>query len=129
MTTPQATSRFILVVDDEHLVVETLVEVLTWEGNEVVQARNGEEALELIAQRAPDLLLIDFMMPIMDGLTAIRRLRNEPATTALPIILMTAAPKSIPTDEELYDALLVKPFNVKELRAAMDAVLGPGREH
>jgi CheY-like chemotaxis protein len=57
----------ILVVDDERTIVETIVELLTWDGHSVIAASNGVRALEVIEQQRPDLVLLDFMMPLKDG--------------------------------------------------------------
>lgn len=115
----------ILVVDDERTIVETVVELLTWDGHTLVSASNGMRALDAIAKQVPDLVLLDFMMPLKDGIETLRELRNNPATASLPVILMTAAPMSIPADAPSYNALLVKPFNVQGLREAIQTVLGP----
>jgi len=103
----------ILVVDDEHLIVETLAEVLVWEGHQVTSASTGVAALERVHEEIPDLLLIDFLMPLMDGTTAIRHLRARPETAKLPV------PSSV-GEPILYDVLLVKPFKVAALRAAIE---------
>ena len=115
----------ILVVDDERTIVETVVELLTWDGHTLVSASNGMRALEAIAKQMPDLVLLDFMMPLKDGIETLRVLRADPATASLPVILMTAAPMSIPADAPSYNVLLVKPFNVQGLREAIQTVLGP----
>lgn len=107
--------KLVLVVDDEPLIVDTLAEVLTWDGYEVDRAANGMEALAKIAVRLPDILLTDFMMPVKDGLAMIRELRAAEATANMPIVLMTAAPQ--PGD---YDVLLVKPFKAGALRKALE---------
>ena len=112
----------VLVVDDEQLIAETLVEVLVWDGHEVLTASNGEDALALVDARVPDILVIDFMMPIMDGVEALRELRareRQRGMARVPTILMTAAPSAVPLGEDLFDVLLTKPFNVTALRAAM----------
>ena len=118
----------VLVVDDEQLVAETLVEVLVWDGHEVLTASNGEDALALVDARVPDILVIDFMMPIMDGVEALRELRareRQRGTPRVPTILMTAAPSGVPLGEDLFDVLLTKPFNVTALRAAMTKAFAP----
>lgn len=115
----------ILVVDDEPAIVETVAELLTWEGYTVLTATDGRRALEtLAAGPLPDLLLIDFMMPVKDGIQTLREIRRTPALADLKVILTTAAPLSIPEDAPRYDALLVKPFSVRALRSAIAKVLG-----
>ena len=115
----------ILVVDDEHAIVETIVELLTWDGHSVLAASNGVRALEVLATRKPDVVLLDFMMPLKDGIETLRAMRNDSALASVPVIFMTAAPMSIPTDAPAYELLLVKPFGVEALREALRTVLGP----
>lgn len=117
--------RTILIVDDEPLIIDTLAEILLWDGYEVSRADNGVSALAAIAASMPDVLLIDMMMPIKDGQTTMRELRDGESTKNLPIVLMTAAPQdgAVP----LYDALLVKPFKVAALRTALEQALSARR--
>jgi CheY-like chemotaxis protein len=115
----------ILVVDDERTIVETIVELLTWDGHSVIAASNGVRALEVIEQKRPDLVLLDFMMPLKDGVETLKSIRGKDHLASLPVIFMTAAPMSIPTDAPRYDLLLVKPFSVEVLREAIQTVLGP----
>ena len=115
----------ILVVDDEHAIVETIVELLTWDGHSVLAASNGVLALEVLATRKPDVVLLDFIMPLKDGIETLRAMRNDSALASVPVIFMTAAPMSIPTDAPAYELLLVKPFGVEALREALRTVLGP----
>jgi CheY-like chemotaxis protein len=115
----------ILVVDDERTIVETIVELLTWDGHTVLAASNGARALDLLASKRPDLILLDFMMPLKDGIETLRAIRGQKELATTPVIFMTAAPMSIPVDAPRYDLLLVKPFNVEVLREAIQQVLGP----
>jgi two-component system response regulator VicR len=115
----------ILVVDDERTIVETIVELLEWDGHSVIAASNGVRALEVMAKQRPDLVLLDFMMPLKDGVETLKAIRSAEALASLPVIFMTAAPMSIPKDAPRYDMLLVKPFSVEVLREAIQTVLGP----
>lgn len=116
----------VLVVDDEPAIVETLAELLAWEGYDVLVASDGARALEQLRDHArPDVVILDFMMPVMDGITTLREIRATPELAGLKIILTTAAPASIPKDAPPFESLLVKPFTVKDLRAVMERVLGP----
>ncbi len=115
----------ILVVDDEHTIIETIVELLSWDGHTVVAASNGMRALEVLATRKPDIVLLDFMMPLKDGIETLRAMRADAELSSIPVIFMTAAPMSIPSDPPRYDLLLVKPFSVEILREAIATVLGP----
>ena len=118
----------ILVVDDEHTIVETIVELLTWDGHAVIAASNGVRALEVLATCKADVVLLDFMMPLKDGIETLRAMRSDAELTSVPVIFMTAAPMSIPADAPAYELLLVKPFSVEVLREAIRTVLGPALE-
>ena len=86
----------ILVVDDSSDSREPLVRLLRLQGHGVSSASDGLEALHSVAQNVPDLILLDVMMPHMDGVTFLKTLRSDPALKNLPVILVTAA-----TDERL----------------------------
>jgi CheY-like chemotaxis protein len=113
----------ILVVDDEPAIVETIAELLSWEGHSVVTANDGVQALEELRRgKGIDVLVLDFMMPVKDGIQTLREIRASADLATLKVILTTAAPMSIPKDAPPYDALLVKPFSVDQLRAAIARV-------
>src|SRR5665647_1366835 len=82
--------QLILVVDDQPQNIELLEAYLAPQGYEVVSAANGEEALQKLAQNPVDLILLDVMMPGMDGFEVTRRVRKDPLHRQLPIILVTA---------------------------------------
>jgi DNA-binding response OmpR family regulator len=86
----------ILVVDDDHIVRETVKHVLLESGYQISEATNGLGALESIARTRPDLILLDVMMPDLDGFEVCRRLRADPYSAKLPIIFLTS--KDRPTD-------------------------------
>lgn len=111
----------ILVADDEYSIVETLTDILSWEGYEVVSAANGERALSAVQNAAPDLALIDFMMPVLDGVGLARKLRAQ--FPGVPVIMMTAAPAALPKEPGLWDELLVKPFDLDALLNLVRATL------
>lgn len=100
----------ILVVDDEAAIVETLAEVLLWKGHEVVTASNGELALAAMRQRAPQLVLLDYMMPVRDGLQTLEDMRADPSLAAIPVVLMSAASELAVPGTRRWDAFLHKPF-------------------
>jgi DNA-binding response OmpR family regulator len=116
-------TKTILVVDDEPRYVR-LVEVnLTTEGYTVETAGNGQQAVESVAARQPDLVLLDVMMPIMDGFTACERIREF---STLPIIILTAKGEERDRVRGLdagADDYIVKPFSAQELLARVRAVL------
>jgi CheY-like chemotaxis protein len=113
----------VLVVDDEPDLRFVLRRAFERNGHEVVEAGDGAAALRSVAQSRPDLLVTDIMMPVMDGLELIRRLRAEPTTAAIPIL-------SVSGDWQLAvdaDAVLAKPFAWKELIAVAEGLLKEGR--
>ena len=116
----------ILVVDDVPLNVKLLADSLHVKGYEVVTASSGREALEKITTDAPDLVLLDVMMPEMDGYEVCRALRARPDTQILPVIMVTALD---PHDERIKgleagaDDFLTKPVNQQELMARVKSLL------
>ncbi|HEU0014886.1 MAG TPA: response regulator [Longimicrobium sp.] len=121
-------ARKILLVDDEDDIRE--VAQLSLEmtaGWDVAVARSGPEALAMAAAERPDAILMDVMMPGMDGPTAVRRLREDPATADIPVVLLTA--KTQAADRRRFDELgvagvLGKPFDPMELAAQVAGALG-----
>jgi DNA-binding response OmpR family regulator len=117
----------ILVADDEEDVRELVAYRLTRSGYEVIDAADGEEAFRLASERPPDLMVLDVMMPRLDGYELTRRVRAEESLRAVPVILLTA--RSQETDvgrgfDVGADDYLKKPFNPDELVARVRAVLG-----
>ena len=113
----------ILVVDDEELLVKGIRFNLQNEGYEIFTGSNGVEAVEMAKQNAPDLIILDVMMPEMDGMTACARIREF---SNVPIILLTA--KTDDMDklmgfENGADDYVTKPFNILELKARVRALL------
>ncbi len=108
----------ILVVDDEIYIVHILEFSLTMEGYTVLTASDGEEALKLIEQERPDLVVLDIMMPKLDGYEVCRRLRQDDQFGNLPVILLSA--KGRPVDREAglqagADDYIAKPFSPRKL--------------
>jgi DNA-binding response OmpR family regulator len=113
----------ILVVDDEPLYLRLLKVNLESEGYEIVTSRNGEEALENISQHMPDLIIMDVMMPKMDGISACIRIRQF---SNVPIILLTALNEEHDRVNGLNigaDDYVSKPFSATELVARVKAIL------
>jgi DNA-binding response OmpR family regulator len=116
-------SSTILLVDDEDSIQKLLTYPLEREGFRVVQARDGEEALERFGQQPVDLVVLDVMLPKLDGLEVCKRLRSQ---SAVPIIMLTAR------DDELdkvlglelgADDYITKPFSIREFRSRVRALL------
>ena len=119
-------SSRVLIVEDEPDIRELVVHHLKREGYQVSVAASGEEALRQVQASPPDLVLLDLMMPAMNGLKVCRRLRQDPVTASLPIVMLTA--KGDEVDRVLglelgADDYVVKPFSPKELLARVRAVL------
>ncbi|WP_093520753.1 response regulator [Stigmatella erecta] len=104
----------LLLVDDEAAIVEALQDILSDEGYAVEAAFNGEEALQRLHAARPDLMLMDLMMPVMDGRELLRRVRQDPSLHDLPVVVMSAGRI---TDEERQaaSATLAKPFELEVL--------------
>jgi len=123
-------SSRVLIVEDEPDIRELVVHHLKREGYQVSAAASGEEALRQVQAAPPDLVLLDLMMPAMDGLEVCRRLRQDPATASLPIVMLTAKGDEIDRVLGLEigaDDYVVKPFSPKELLARVRAVLRRSR--
>lgn len=116
-------SRTILVVDDEYSIAESLVEILSWEGYSVVTASNGRDALEALPRVRPDLVLLDYMMPVMDGLQLLQAIRQSPEHRDLPVVLMTAATLDVGPEEKLWNAIIQKPFEIDHLSRVLRRAL------
>lgn len=109
----------ILIVDDEPAVADLIEAVLVGEGYTVAIARDGAQGLLFAREWSPDLILMDVMLPGVDGGTAIRRLKNDPETADIPIVAMSAGRTIRQQSSELHnaDAALAKPFDIDALLA------------
>jgi DNA-binding response OmpR family regulator len=106
-----ATPAKVLVVDDDMTLHEMYAERLAAEGYEIISAYDGEEALQKVAEEKPDIVLLDIMMPKINGIDVMKRLRAEPETAKIPIILLTALIQEINKIKDMtqdYDGYLVK---------------------
>jgi DNA-binding response OmpR family regulator len=120
----------VLIVEDEPDIRSLLTFHLEREGYQVLKCSTGTEALSQVRMSPPDLLLLDLMLPGMDGLEICRRLRQEPATASLPIVMLTAKREEVDRVLGLElgaDDYIVKPFSPKEVVARIRAVLRRSR--
>ena len=127
METPGAERRLVLVVDDEPMLRNLLSRLLRMEGYDVIEAEDGQAALDLIDKRQPDLVLLDVMLPARDGLDVLGDLRR---TSEVPVILVSALGEE--ADRVLglkmgADDYVVKPFSAAELSARIESVLRRAR--
>jgi DNA-binding response OmpR family regulator len=119
----------ILIVDDEASVADLIEAVLVSEGYTVAIARDGIQGILLARDWKPDLVLMDVMLPGVDGTTAIRRLKSDPETADLPIVAMSAGRTIRRQSNELSDAdaALAKPFDIEALLAQIEFLLSRHR--
>src|SRR5215469_1562791 len=116
----------ILIVDDEPFNVDYLEQELEYLGYETITATNGQEALQKVKTDAPDLILLDVMMPVMDGLMVCRLLKEDEETRLTPIIIMTALDRIEDRIEGIKagaDDFLTKPVDDRELVARIETTL------
>jgi two-component system phosphate regulon response regulator PhoB len=116
----------VLIVEDEAPLVMLLRYNLEREGFQVCEAADGEEALVQIAERKPDVVLLDWMLPLVSGIEVCRRIRRSPETRALPVIMLTARGEESDRVRGLNsgaDDYVVKPFSPSELVARLRAVI------
>ena len=120
-------SATVLVVDDDEDNVRILSTILLGRGYEVRRARDGRSALESVQQQRPDLILLDVMMPGMDGMQVLDHLKLDPKSASIPVIMVTARVQ----DEDVLagyqsgaDYYVTKPFSVQQILYAVGLVLG-----
>ncbi|AVM74146.1 Phosphate regulon transcriptional regulatory protein PhoB [Magnetospirillum gryphiswaldense MSR-1] len=116
----------ILIVEDEAALATMLRYNLEKEGYRVCEAGDGEEALTLVSERKPDLMVLDWMLPSLSGIEVCRQLRRKPATRELPIIMLTARGEEGDKIRGLNtgaDDYMTKPFSLPELMARIRAML------
>lgn len=113
-----------LVVDDVADTREMYIDSLRYEGFEVVQATNGAEGVEQALLHRPDVVVMDFAMPLMDGGQAARRLAEDPRTSAIPVVLVSAFADAVPVEvRTACAAFLPKPCRPDDLAQLLRLVL------
>jgi DNA-binding NarL/FixJ family response regulator len=119
------TKRLLLIDDDPNLIL-LVKDYLEFRGYEVVTAENGREALEVLDLEMPDLIICDVMMPEMDGYTFVKHVREEPRTSWIPVLFLSAKGQSQDKVKGLNtgaDVYMVKPFEPEELVAQVESSL------
>jgi two-component system, OmpR family, alkaline phosphatase synthesis response regulator PhoP len=118
-------SKKILIVEDEHDILQLVKLYVEKEGFRTISAVTGAEALRQIKQEKPDLVVLDLMLPEIDGIEVCKRLRSDPVTSMLPIIMLTAKAEESDTVVGLElgaDDYVIKPFSPKTLVARIKAL-------
>src|SRR5215218_2349768 len=122
----------LLIIEDESTLAETLAENLAEEGYDVIRAEDGENGLAMIRSYLPDLIILDIMLPALDGMSICRIVRKDPTVSHIPIIMLTARGTEVDKIvglESGADDYIVKPFGLGEFLARVRAVMRriPGR--
>lgn len=120
-------NKKILIVDDEPNIVISLEFLMRREGFEILVARDGQEALQSIRAHRPDLVLLDVMMPRINGFEVCRQVRADPALAGTRIVMLSAKGRPVQIAEGLAlgaDGYITKPFSTKNLVAQVKSLLG-----
>jgi two-component system, OmpR family, response regulator VicR len=124
--------KLILCIEDEEEMIDLIRLILTRRGFDVRGANGGKEGLEIIRTEHPDLILLDLMMPDMDGWEVYQQMKADDATKNIPVIVVTAKAQSIDKVLGLHiakvDDYIAKPFSPQELLNSVDNVLGKQKE-
>jgi DNA-binding response OmpR family regulator len=124
------TRKRILIVDDEPNIVLSLEFLMQREGYQVATAADGDAALEALAARAPDLVILDVMLPKMNGFDVCRRIKANPRWKGIRVLILTARGRDTEVSKGLglgADLYVTKPFSTKELMAQVRELLAAGR--
>lgn len=124
-------NKRVLIAEDEPSIVISLEFLLREAGHEVAVARNGAEALRLIGVTPPDLVVLDVMLPSVNGFEVCRRLRADAATQDIRILMLTARGRETEVEKGMTagaDAYMTKPFATKELVRVVAELLGASRD-
>lgn len=128
MTDTNVLSKKILVIEDEAPLLQVLIDKITSEGFSVLGAKNGEEGLELALKEHPDLILLDIIMPVMDGMSMLYELRKDPWGNSVPVILLTNLSDAERVAEALrlkvYDFLVKSDWKLEDLVKKVKEKLG-----
>ena len=121
----KSAGKTILIVDDELGILEVLEYILADAGYSVVSALNGQDALGRLRENVPDLIVLDYMMPVMDGAALLKILRSDGKFSSIPIVLSSALPEAnIREHCAGYDAFLRKPYKTESLIDTISRLIG-----
>ena len=127
MATSERHPDTILVVEDEAAISEVIATALEDDGYRVLTASDGRDALKLVQQEPPDMIVLDLMLPHVGGRKVIQRCRTQQTTTDIPIIVVSAV-RDAPQDAEIQDLVFVeKPFDLDVLMVLVEDALPPRR--
>lgn len=116
-------TRRVLLVDDDTANLEILGEILRSEGYAVVSARNGAEAMACLRTAQPDIVMLDYVMPLMDGATMAAKLKSDDATRGIAILMTSGLPEDMVRPRcQLYDAFLQKPYEVSDVLRTIERI-------
>ena len=118
--------ELILVIEDNEKNRKLVRDVLTFKGYTVIEAETGEDGVRLARERGPRLILMDIQLPGIDGIEALRRIRDDDATRGIPVIAVTASAMDRDRQKIMaagFDGYQSKPLNVKEFVAAVEAAV------
>jgi len=116
----------ILIVDDKREVVELVTATLEGEGYQIISASDGREALEKIGKEKPDLVLLDVVMPKMNGLEVLAKVKKDPQTKDVPIIMLTAKGQQLDKDKGMRlgaEDYIIKPFSPSHLLRKIEEIM------
>ncbi len=121
--------KSVLVVDDEPNIVLSLEFLLKRAGYDVRVARSGEDAVKAVTERVPDLIVLDVMLPALDGYHVCETIRADPKLNSARILMLTAKSRDVEREKALAlgaDDYMTKPFSTRELVERVRSILGPG---
>jgi len=120
-------NKTVLIVDDEEYIVTSLEYVMKGAGYEVVVAYDGDQAIEKVKETGPDLLILDVMMPKLDGFEVCKKIRANPLWESIRIIMLTAKGRDSERDKGISlgaDAYMTKPFSTRDILKRVTELLG-----
>ena len=117
----------VLVVDDEFGVAELIDAILADEGHRVLTAANGRQGLDVLSRERPDLVFLDYMMPVLDGAGMLRGMAADPSLGGIPVVVMSSMPEATVAERCAgYASFLRKPFRIFEVMALVERLVGKG---